>query len=245
MNERNMQWLTPPGASSFRFSAVRPDTLGATEYTLATIVVDTTASVSPFAAELKAAVVAVVESLRQSPRAEHLLVRLVTFNTTLREVFGFKALADIDPQAIAPFQPDGMTALFDASYEALAATEQYARLLYNQDFDTNASVYLITDGGDNHSQVATAAKVAELVGRLRQQEILESLTTTLIGINTTEREVQRALEQFAREGGLDQYIDVGAATPQHLARLAGYISRSISLQSQALGSGGASQTLTF
>ncbi len=45
----NMQKLTVPGGGNFQFSAIRPDNLGAAEYTLVTIVVDITASVAEFA----------------------------------------------------------------------------------------------------------------------------------------------------------------------------------------------------
>ncbi len=244
MND-DMQSMGIPGASNFRFSAVRPDTLGATEYTLATIVVDTTTSVLGFAAELKQAVEAVIESLRKSPRADNLLVRLVTFNNNVVEVFGFKTLADIGPDSIPEFRPDGMTALYDATYEAIGATEQYAQVLYDQDFDTNAAVYVITDGGDNRSRTATAAKVADRVSAIRQAESMESIITMLIGINTGNPAVKMALEGYGREGKFDQYVDVGDATAGKLAKLAGFISKSISTQSQALGSGGPSQALSF
>ena len=47
------------------------------------------------------------------------------------------------------------------------------------------------------------------------------------------------------EAGLSQFVDAGDATPQRLAKLAQFVSQSISLQSRALGSGAPSQPLTF
>jgi len=53
------------------------------------------------------------------------------------------------------------------------------------------------------------------------------------------------LEQFKNEAGIDQFVSIGEATPAKLAKLADFISRSISSTSQALGTGNASQPLTF
>lgn len=238
-----MQSISIPGASNFKFSAVRPDDLGATEYTLVTIAVDISSSISGFDTELKEAVKAIIGASRKSPRADNLLVRLLTFNTQVQEVFGFKALADIND--IADFSPDGLTALYDATFDAVGATEQYARLLYDQDFDSNAAVYVITDGWDNRSTSATPRKIAKRLEEIRINEQLESIITLLIGVNTGNTDVKSALEEYAGEAGFTQYVDVGEATAQSLSKLAGYVSKSISSQSQALGSGSASQSLTF
>lgn len=244
-NSKNMQSISIPGASNFKFSAVRPDNLGATEYTLVNIVVDTTSSVYDFAPELKSAVQAIIEASRKSPRADNLLVRLTTFNTQISEVFGFKALEDIASDDIDDFKPDGLTALYDASFDAVAATEQYAQLLYDQEFDTNGAVYVITDGWDNVSKTATPAKIAQKVSEIRVNEQMESIITMLIGVNTTDPGVVRALNDYADEGKFDQYVDVGDANASSLAKLAGFVSKSISSQSQALGTGAPSQSLSF
>lgn len=245
MNSQQMQSIAVPGAGNFKFSAIRPDDLGATEYTLTTIVVDVTGSVWEFSDELLAAVKAIIESSRKSPRADNLLIRLLTFNTDVTEVFGFKTLADIDTDAIDDFRPDGLTALYDASFDAIVATEQYAQVLYDQDFDVNAAVYVITDGMDNRSTRAKAKDIAKKVTAIRQDETLESIITMLIGINTNDRHIRQFLEDYKDEGEFTQYVDVGDATPRRLAKLAGWVSRSISSQSQALGTGGPSQSLAF
>lgn len=241
-----MQSMIVPGASNFRFSGVRPEALGASEYTLATIVVDTTGSVSGFADELRKAVKSIIDSLRKSPFPENLLVRLVTFNEEVEEVFGFKALADIDSTLVdGAIDPAGLTALYDASLEALGATEQYAQVLYDQDFDVNAAVYVITDGDDNRSRSATAAAVASRVAAVRQSERLASIITMLIGINTTDPRIAQSLADYGKEGQFDQYVDVGEASAGRLAKLAGFVSKSISSQSVSLMTGSPSQSLSF
>ena len=232
------------GSGNFRFSAVRPEALGATEYTLATIVVDVTASVFDFKNELLEAVKAIVKGCRRSPRADNLLVRLLTFNTQRTEVHGFKPLGEIDPAAYEPFSPDGMTALFDAAYDAVTATLRYARMLTEQGFAVNAAVYIVTDGGDNSSKIGPR-HIAEEIRDARREEALESLITVLIGVNVGDRGVKQALKIFREEAELSQYVDAGEATPDKLAKLAAFVNRSILSQSCALGSGRASQTLTF
>ena len=245
MNKSNkMQSIAIPGASNFRFSGVRPEELGATEYTLVTVVVDTSSSVCGFAAKLRAAVKAIVESCRRNPRAENLLVRVVSFDDDLAEVHGFKPLADIDSDAYDTLAPGGMTALYDACFDAVAATEQYARVLNAQDYDVNAAVYIVTDGADNRSEM-TARDVARRVGSIRADEAVESIVSYLIGVNTGSAGIAGYLGAFRAEAGIDHYIDVSDADASSLAKLAGFVSKSIASQSQALGSGAPSQLINF
>jgi len=220
----------------FQFSAIRPEELGASEYTLVTLVVDTTASVEEFRDDLLAAVQAAVGGCRHSPRADHLLLRLLTFNTTRSEIHGFRPVSDIDPAAYAPFQPAGMTALYDAVYDAVLATNRYARLLSAQDFQVNAALYIVTDGADNSSRVGPRHIAEELRGALRE-EVLASLHTVLVGINTATGSVRQHLERFRVEAGLKEFLPVSEATPERLAALAAYVSRSVNVQSQLLASG--------
>jgi len=50
--------------------------------------------------------------------------------------------------------------------------------------------------------------------------------------------VTTALKNFSDQARLNQFVDAGEATAQKLAKLAAFVSRSITSQSQALGSGG-------
>jgi len=53
--------------------------------------------------------------------------------------------------------PRGMTALYDASVEAVEAVGSYGRSLMLKDFDANGIVFIITDGADNESRNSIAA----------------------------------------------------------------------------------------
>jgi len=242
------QVIDIPGPGNFQFSAVRIEDLGATEYTLVTIVCDISGSVRTFAAELLRAIQTVVESCKKSPRADNLLIRLIHFNNDIFEIHGFKNLIDIDPNAYDPLHPSAMTALFDASFDAIGATLEYGKRLVDQDFDCNGAVYIITDGMDNQSTITPDAIKSKVVEALQKEEI-ESLITVLIGIQDPNSrwsgEIRKALEDFKNKANLDEFIDAGDATPQKLAKLANWVSESVSSQSQALGTGGPSQILSF
>jgi uncharacterized protein YegL len=226
----------------FQFSAVRPAALGATEYTLATLVLDKTGSVSGFADQMNEIKKRVVDACRKSPRADFVLLRVVEFNSQVDEVHGFTLLSQIDPAAYTVPECRGMTALRDAVFSAVGATNAYARTLADQDYLVNALVFIGTDGDDNQSRTAVGDVAAE-IRRAVQGEHLESIKTILVAVNAQQYEPQ--LRRFAGDVGVDEYIDVGDATPQKLAKLADFVSQSLSATSQAIGTGGASQAIVF
>lgn len=227
---------------NFAFSGIRPDKLGSTEYTLVTIVTDKTGSVSSFADGLLKMKQAVIGACKKSPRSDFLMFRSVEFNQSIVEEHGFMELQAVDANAYQPPTCTGMTALFDATYNAVAATNEYAKILTNQDYSVNGIVFVVTDGDDNAS-ARNVKQVADEVVRGVQNEWLESLNVVLIGVNAPN--YQQELEAFKTKAGLTQYVDIGDVTAQKLAKLANFVSRSISSQSQSLGTGGGSQALVF
>lgn len=228
--------------NGFSFSGVRPERLGSTEYTLVSIVLDKTGSVSSFANELLEVKKSVVEACRQSPRANFLLFRNTEFNSKVEEVHGFMELRQIDEAKYPVPNCSGTTALYDATFSAIAATNLYAKDLSDNEFGVNAIIFVITDGSDNAS-IETEATIKAEIKRGIDNEWLESIQVILIGINATQ--YKNILESFKQNANLSKYIDVADASPNKLAKLADFVSRSISSQSQALGSGGQSQLLTF
>lgn len=232
-----------PLASTFHFSAVDLSTLGASEYTLVGITVDVSGSVDSFAADEERALGAVVEACRKSPRADNLMLRLTCFNHALREQHGFKLLQDCNPNDYQNvLQPFGSTALFDAAVDATDALARYGKELQANDFSANGILFVITDGCDNASAM-TSGEVAKSIERIKHTEALESIVTILIGVNAGS--ASRQLADFAKQAGFTQYVDLGDVSPQKLAKLADFVSRSISAQSGSLGTGGPSQPLSI
>ena len=99
---------------------------------------------------------------------------------------------------------------------------------------------MITDGGEN-SSVATMKMVKEESRKAISGEFLESVISVLVGINTSG--CADYLSTFKDEAGMTHFIDAGEATKGKLAKLAAFVSSSVSSQSQALGTGGPSQNI--
>jgi len=244
----NTQEMKIAGPGNFTFSAIRIEDLGATEYTLVTIICDVTGSVRDFADELLNAIKTIIKACKKNPRSENLLIRYVLFNTDILEVHGFLPLSSIDENNYDQLNPQGMTALYDATFSGIGATLKMAESLSDQDFDVNGCVYIITDGDDNAS-TSVKSMIKNQVNKALNGEEIETLTTILIGIfdpNSPDKKYfSDKLDTFHSEANLTQYINAGDATASKLAKLANFISESISSTSQALGSGQASQPLVF
>lgn len=236
--------LAIPG-SNFKFSAIQVSRLGASEYTLVNIGIDVTGSVNTFEDQLRDCLIAAVESCKKSPRSENLLVRAFLFSTELsggiHELHGFLPLADIDTGAYGKFKTGGLTPLYDAIYSSVGSTNAYAKQLSDNDFMSNGINIIITDGGDNAS-VMTAGQVKKEIQRGINGEFIESDIVLLVGINASSCTAE--LENVKKLVGIDKYIDAGDVTPGKLAKLADFISQSISSQSQSLGTGGPSQNIS-
>lgn len=245
MNINNDIMKIDNAGSDFQFSAIEVDRLGASEYTLVTLVLDMSSSVRAYQKDLNETISTILDSCRMSSAAENLMVRLVTFNENIYEEHGFMPLSELDNVNYKNIvQPRGTTALFDASINAINATVNYGKTLYDNDFDSNAILFVITDGADNASS-KTMTDVGLAIKEFGMNETVESIRSVLIGVNTEYSNVNDYLEEFKNEAGIDQYIDIKNATANSLAKLAEFISQSISAQSQSLGTGVASKALNF
>jgi len=229
--------------SDFQFSGVDVDNLTSSEYTLVTLAIDMSSSVSYYNTELRECIKTIIETCKKSNRAENLMIRLTSFNSQIFEEHGFKTLSLINVgDYIQIRNPSGMTALYDACIDSIEATEQYGKTLTDQEFETNGVLYIITDGDDNRSQ-HSLSDVAERFKKLKYTESLESLQTFLIGVNVNEPMFKNYLEDFKNTVGFDEFISIENANTDTLSKLANFLSKSISLQSQSLGTGSVSNAL--
>ncbi|KKK85108.1 hypothetical protein LCGC14_2776600, partial [marine sediment metagenome] len=219
------------------------------EWTLVTIVVDVTGSVQSFKDKLLDCLKTIIKACHKNQRAENLMVRVLTFNEDVHEIHGFMSLPDIDVNDYKAFNPAGMTNLHEAVYNSIGATLEYGKHLVDQDLDVNGCVYIITDGCHNHGSM-TAFQIAKLMEDTNKSEEYFSLLSVLVGLNepgNLDGDVVKALEDFTKEAKLTEYVDLGDATSQRLAKLANWVSQSVSSQSQAIQTGSpvASQPLSF
>lgn len=232
-------------ASPFGFSAVGIEDLGATEYTLVTLAVDVSSSVAHFEREMLDCLKEIIDACRKSPRADNLLIRLVQFASGLDEIHGFKPLEQCHPSSYdSCLNVGGMTALADGTVNALEAMGKYGKDLVENDFDVNGILIVITDGMDNHS-TNTPQQAEDLLKAIARDEVLESTVSILVGVNVQEADIQRYLTAYETTVGFNKYVELDNAKASTLAKLAEFVSKSISAQSQALGTGGPSQVLSF
>lgn len=244
---------------TFGFTAVNPEELGASGYTVVDLVLDRSGSTASFQQEMEAAVKAALKALKKHPRADNMLVRVSTFESSVEEVHGYKLLADIDPNSYdGILAPGGMTALSDAIISASEAAANYGKMLLESDYEANGIMLVITDGWNNagvhnaelyHGQKGVnfdsqIAKVKQALKAPLTKECLESYISILIGVNI--QEAKADLELYHKEAGFTQdLIPLGDAEPATIAKIGRFVSESVSSQSQALGTGGPSRAINF
>jgi len=233
-------------AGSFGFSAERIEHLEATEFTLVTIQCDKSGSIAPFQNNLNDMIREIVMACRESPRADNLMLRLVTFNHDVVEEHGFKLLMNCNPDDyIDIIRAGGNTALYDATYSSVSSTLKYAEELKAKDFAVNGILYVVTDGLDSGISNVQPHTISDLITKSKIGEQIESFTTILVGVNTTEQEVVTKLSEFKDNAKLDSFINMGDATKQKIAKLAGFVSQSVISTSTSLATGQASTVPSF
>jgi Mg-chelatase subunit ChlD len=136
-----------------------------------------------------------------------------------------------------------MTALFDAVDESIQTTSTYGKQLTAQNFLVNAIIVVVTDGQNNAGNIYDPAQIKKALEEARKSENLESITLILVGVTSDDNNLDAYLQQFVTEAGITQYVSIGKATPGKIAKLAAFVSQSISSTSAALGSGAPSQPI--
>ena len=227
-------------ASNFQFSGVGIEHLDASEYTLATIVVDTSGSVDAWQDKLADCIKEIVKSGRKSPRAENFLVRVTAFNDHIQEIHGFQELSSINLNSYSALNPIGGTALFDAIQEAIDATITYATQLSANDYLVNAVIYVLTDGENNAGNGTVGGIKKSIKSTSKGEKHLESLAVILIGVGYDAN--PQYLDGVKNNAGITQFVDMTKLFKEKspanaLALLAGFVSKSFSTTSQALQSG--------
>lgn len=233
-------------AGNFSYSAAKLNTLAASEYTLVTIASDVSGSVAGFKKEMEIALKESAEMCIHSPRVDNLLLRHIQFADTVEETMGFTLFATINTSRFDNcLNIAGYTALNDAMINAVEASGSYGEQLAGADFSANGLIIVITDGCNNNSN-ATVTMIQNAIKKVRQSEKLESLAIIVVGVNINDPTTSSTLKQWIQDCGLDvttDYIELKDATKKTLAKLAKFISKSISASSQALGTGGVSKQL--
>jgi hypothetical protein len=251
------QALVTHKTGHFGFSAVKMTDLGASEYTLVTIVCDRSGSTAYFQGQMEAALKTIYAACNNklNARRDNLLVRVLAFDDQCNEVHGFKLLNQINANDYdGCLRPGGLTCLYDACIDGIEAVTKYGEhLLKDEDITTNAIVIVITDGLENRSTLAPERPgnilpdpkhVVDAMKKAISGEFIESLLSILIAVKAGP-DAEAALDQFNQEVGFSQFVAIQDADEKTLMKLAAFVSKSISSQSQHLGSGGPSKPIVF
>jgi uncharacterized protein YegL len=232
--------------SSYNFSAIGTDDLEADAYTLVTIAVDNSGSIAGLSDAINQCMGEVIKACRNSPRADNLMVRVVSFGSRVEEHHGFKLLMNCAPDDYAHFISGGggMTALNDAAVNAIEAANVYAQKLKDDDYEVNGLVVVISDGCENQS-TNTTQQVSDVLKQVQMNEQIDGgLLSILIGVEQGYGNTLAELKDWQQKTGFAQYVPIADAKDKHFAKVANFISRSVSSQSQAVN-GGASQPVPF
>lgn len=233
----------------FSYSHIGVEKLEASNYTIVHIVIDKSGSVYNFKKELEDICKVYVESCQDSPESENLLIRVTAFDNNMgvdiEEIHGYTLFSAIDPnQYDGTINPRGGTPLYDATLDSLESLKDFSEKLYEEQHLCNAILFVITDGEENASN-NSLADVTKLMKKVHRDEQLESFTSILIGVNTDDSYIKEYLENYHKDADFDQYVDIDKADKKGLAKLAKFVSQSVSSTSQALGGGNASQLIDY
>lgn len=240
----SQSFMIPGGG--FGYTGTPIDDLSNVDNTIATAFFDESGSTRSYARQMERCIQEVIKSLRHSPAADRLIYRQVHFDHEIREFHGFKPLSDCNEGDYdGCWAGGGQTNLYGCEENVIRATIDYAEKQAAKHFNVNAIIYGITDGAHffpsgNVKEDSTIKAMEDAVNN----EALESIMSILIGVNDND-DVQTELKRHAQAVGFTQYIPLKDADEKTLAKLANFISQSVQSQSQALGSGGPSQSLTF
>jgi len=251
IDDNDVMFSQKAGGSNITFSATKIDTLGASEYTLVTVCLDISGSLADYERDLEKMLSLIVEACRnpRNPRCDNMMLRVLLFNNAVSELHGFRPVVDLNPDDYKGVcSCGGITAAYDAAYDAAKASADYGQQLVASKFSANGAIFIVTDGCDNASK-NTPKMVRKAISDCTKGESLESVMAVLIGLGdgATEdvKNLSKALTAFKDEAGFDQYEFAGTTDAKTLAKVANFISRSASSQSQALGTGGPSKSLSI
>lgn len=233
-------------ASGFSFSGESLEDLGSDAYTLVCISVDRSYSTVKFTSKIRDTIKQVIEACKKHPKQNSILVRITEFSRDINEVIGYTLPSKIDVSVVDQhFSPDGSTALYDASIDSIESSKSYAKFLDDQYYTANAIVFVITDGQENASQIVRDVNaVKSKIDDVKMSECLDSIKTILIGLCDF-NDISSYLQNYKNGVGFDDYINAKVGDSKTFAKLANFISQSVSSTSQALGTGSPSQSLTF
>jgi len=214
-----------------------------TEYTIIQHFRDETGSVFRFCSRLWKRYI-LVEACQKTPELKSDDTAL-SFNTNYGNS-RFNPLSTINVKITSRLNRGRNRTLW-CPYSSSSATLLYAKLLTDQDFMSMPQFTSSLTGWITNSVIHTGRWLRI---KFRKQKSGRHWVHDY-GFGRADRPErylairQQSFGKISEQAHLTQYVDAGDATPKKLAKLAQFVSQSIASQSQSLGTGAASQPLTF
>jgi hypothetical protein len=188
--------------------------LASNEVTLAMNIIDMSGSMAPFADTLiRAYNEDYLAAMSSSTAADDILVSTILFNQDVTLLHGYLPLLDASSLTRQVYDPDNMTALYDAVAAGLTNMVLYAQQLRQSGVMVRCLVIVYSDGADNASkQQAKDVRRASL--ELLKQEIY---TLAYVGFKSGGINEQE-LRQLADDIGFPDILMVGLS-PSELRRI--------------------------
>ncbi len=150
---------------------VPADSLAEDRVTLFVPLVDATGSRAHEADLMRQEYNKMLDALSESKARDTILVSSWLFGTTPTLLHGFVGLSDAVRLDSHNYDPDGMTAMYDAVLDVLTSTTAYAKTLMDQGYRVRIVIVVLTDGEDNCSRPGADNKVAQVVRDLLITEV--------------------------------------------------------------------------
>lgn len=221
----NLNALTVAGAQGTSL-----DELAGDEVTLFCAIIDETGSMDPHRTTVVSAYNKMLDALKASANADSILLSTWFFNTIPKLVHSYLPLESVPNLTIRDYNPDELTALFDATLHGLTSVVAYGQDLRNNGVRTKVVIVVFTDGEDNRSRYS-ANHVRTVAEDLIEQEFYH-LALVAFG--------QGFAYQVAREMGFPNILEVGSSE-EDIRSAVGAVSSSVIRISQSKISAGKSQ----
>lgn len=245
MSDENFVSVTTESGFSFGHVPI-DDNLTATEYMIGMIAVDHSGSVNDSLRDIEQCLIDITEMNKKLPNKNNIMQRVTMFSYDVQELSPLQPVNNIDSSKFKNSIPSGgMTALYDATMDAIESSEKFCKDMIDADYDVTACIFIITDGWDNVSKKCTSmAKIKQKIEQINSEENYSSPPAViLIGI-TNNSATATKLNTFSRDAGFTNYIEIKDASPSLLGKLAGLISQSFSSKSQNITSSHINQQLS-
>lgn len=190
------------------------------DQTVIVFVIDVSGSMERYRDALIDGFNGIKRALRDSKLEDSVVASVWFFNSKPQLVHNFRPLADVVELDRNNCQPNGTTALYDATLNAMTGLVAYVTDLQNNGVTAKGIVVVISDGEDNSSN-STTAKIQVVAQDMLDSEIF-TLAFFAFGYNG---------EPVARAMGFNNVMQTGN-TDSELRRALGTISKSIIRASQ-------------